>query len=165
MCGLPTDLPPHPLTCVSSRSVAIVFSRQASVKPDPPLLHQLPWRSAPATTEATVLISVGTCAVLLAGYCQKRRRETIDRLPHAYISYKYMVKRSGPEATRTPGLRHTQGGALSERDAGVFTRKTRIIRVEPRGFELLISAVQMRRDNVVFVRRCSEIPANKHIIF
>ena len=37
-------------------------------------------------------------------------------------------------------------------------------RVEPRGFEPLTSAVQSQIHDVAVVRRCSKIPANKHIL-
>jgi hypothetical protein len=37
-------------------------------------------------------------------------------------------------------------------------------RVEPRGFEPLTSAVQSQGAIIVDVRRCSKIPANKHML-
>ena len=39
-----------------------------------------------------------------------------------------------------------------------------VLRVEPRGFEPLTSAVQRRVHTVVAVRLCSKTPANKHIL-
>jgi hypothetical protein len=39
-----------------------------------------------------------------------------------------------------------------------------LFKVELRGFEPLTSAVQRRLLNVAVVRRCSKIPANKHIL-
>ncbi len=45
------ERPPHSVTCFRSRLTTIVFSGQASIKPNPPLPHQLPRRSAPASHE------------------------------------------------------------------------------------------------------------------
>ena len=39
-----------------------------------------------------------------------------------------------------------------------------VIGVEPRGFEPLTSAVQSQSTIIVDVRRCSKMPANKHIL-
>ncbi len=39
-----------------------------------------------------------------------------------------------------------------------------VFRVEPRGFKPLTSAVQRRILKFASVRRCSKIPANKHIL-
>jgi hypothetical protein len=46
----------------------------------------------------------------------------------------------------------------------IFPAKYHILRVEPRGFEPLTFAVQRRMHNIVVVRGCSEILANKHIL-
>ena len=46
----------------------------------------------------------------------------------------------------------------------IFPAKYHIQRVEPRAFEPLTSAVQRRMHNIVVVRGCSEVLANKHIL-